>query len=220
MRCHVFVGPTAFGVDTAAMAPDVVVHAPARRGDLPTLCQELKAGDAVAVVDGRLGDVMSVSHRDILLLLDRDVQVWGLSSMGALRAAEMHRFGMRPFGRIALRYVEQPGTPDDEVVLMHAPEYPYFPVSEPMVHLEAFMQRCVEQSRIKRSTADTAAQRLRSMWFGFRDWDRLSSILCSLGEDSPACKADATDINRSRIKTKDLIEFLQERPWEDARRSD
>lgn len=216
MTCHIFVGPTGFEVNIGQLAPDVVVHAPAKRGDLPALCEYLNARDAVAVVDGRLGDVMSVSHRDVLRLLDREIQVWGIASMGALRAAEMHRFGMRPFGQVAQGYVDDPRKPDDEVVLMHAPEEPYFPVSEPMVHLDCFLKQCVGLSRIKSSSAEEAGKRLRSMWFGYRDWDQLQSILIAAGEDPTSCKADAHDIRQSRIKTRDLVSFLEERPWEHA----
>lgn len=63
-----------------------------------------------------------LTFKEILDLLHRGVHVWGASSMGALRAAELAPFGMRGFGRVFESYVQGEIEGDDEVAVLHAPE--------------------------------------------------------------------------------------------------
>src|SRR3569832_1918730 len=48
----------------------------------------------VAIVDGEFGQSLAVSVTEIKAALARGVEVWGASSMGALRAAECAGLGM------------------------------------------------------------------------------------------------------------------------------
>jgi hypothetical protein len=213
MTCHIFVGPTAFGIPEDVFDETVELHSPAARGDLPALVPRLSKDDCVALVDGRFGDVMSVSHRDILCLLADDIPVWGLSSMGAIRVAEMERYGMRPFGQVAARFIADPSFPDDEVTLVHLPSAPYAPVSEPMIHLERYLINRTRTGLIKEEIKDQALARLRSLWFGYRDWQTLDLILSQLGVPESDRHVTEDDKAISRIKTFDLKDFLHEKPW-------
>jgi hypothetical protein len=62
-----------------------------------------------------------VRHKEILWALDRGIPVLGAASMGALRAAELHRFGMIGIGLIYRWYRRWRGAPDDAVAVVHSP---------------------------------------------------------------------------------------------------
>jgi hypothetical protein len=73
----------------------------------------------------------SVWHKEIGFALMRGVVVIGAASMGALRAAEMHRYGMIPIGKIAQMYVD--GEEDDSLVAMTFDHETFRPISESRV---------------------------------------------------------------------------------------
>ena len=52
------------------------------------------------------------------------IHVFGSASMGALRAAELHQFGMRGIGRIFEAYRAGELEDDDEVAVIHGPPRP------------------------------------------------------------------------------------------------
>lgn len=75
----------------------------------------------VLLIDGIFEAARAPWHKEILVLLAEGFDVWGAASLGALRAAELHRFGMRPAGAIAEAYAAGRIIGDDEVAVAHAP---------------------------------------------------------------------------------------------------
>ena len=62
--------------------------------------------------------------------------------MGALRAAELHTFGMRGVGRIFEAFRDGEVEDDDEVAVVHGPaELGYLVLSEPMFNIRATLAR-------------------------------------------------------------------------------
>src|SRR5689334_13338594 len=118
-RTFVFIGPSLAAPEVTEILPSAHVLPPVALGDLQRL--EIAPGDRVLIVDGFFLQTAPVRHRDILELLSRGVIVAGSSSMGALRAAELWRFGMRGFGQIFRLYRDGEVTGDDEVAVVHAP---------------------------------------------------------------------------------------------------
>ncbi len=57
------------------------------------------------LIDGYFHQVPSVQHKEILYALHQGLAVFGCSSMGALRAAELADFGMVGIGRVFRRTV-------------------------------------------------------------------------------------------------------------------
>jgi hypothetical protein len=116
----VFLGPSLAPAEAAAAGPaGVAWRPPVRRGDLPAA---VAAGARrVAIVDGEFGQSLAVSVLEIQAALARGVEVWGASSMGALRAAECEGLGMRGCGWIFRRYRDGALAADDEVALLFNP---------------------------------------------------------------------------------------------------
>ncbi|MFN8074468.1 MAG: TfuA-like protein [Kineosporiaceae bacterium] len=92
---------------------------PVRRGDLDALEPGVRR---VAIIDGVFFGVSAVSPREILDALRRGIEVWGSSSMGALRAAELAPFGMRGVGEVYRRYAGGEIDSDAEVALVFDPD--------------------------------------------------------------------------------------------------
>ena len=108
---------------------------------------------AIGVIDGYFDGQPAVLHKEILWALTRGIAVFGASSMGALRAAELHPFGMRGVGRIFEAYRDGELTDDDEVALIHGPpETGYVRLSEPMVNIRATLEKAVAGRLIDQAT--------------------------------------------------------------------
>jgi len=215
VSCVLFVGPTAWGLDLERWAARVDVRGPACRGAIDALLSAHGAPRPIALVDGLFGRVPALGHREILSALEAGWPVWGLSSLGAIRAAEMDYLGMRGYGRIYARYASLPDLRDDEVALLHEAERPWRPVSEPLVHLREALAHLVAVGSIEDGTrADTLAT-LERLWFGERTRARLLELL--VAREGPGrreeLRAELRRFERFRVKTHDLSMFLEEAPW-------
>nr|WP_274389929.1 TfuA-like protein [Azospirillum doebereinerae] len=133
---------------------DATFLPPVAQGDVIRICAEKPK--AIGIVDGFFESVPSVWHKEILFALHAGIPVFGASSMGALRAAELHPFGMIGVGAIFEAYRDGRLEDDDEVAVVHGPaELGYPALSEAMVN-------------IRRTLADAVAERVVSRDTGFR----------------------------------------------------
>lgn len=120
MTLFVFLGPS-LPLSRARALVDAEFLPPASMGDLYVLLEtRARPGDVVAIIDGLFEQVGAVWHKEVLRALADGVHVYGASSMGALRAAELHPFGMRGVGRIFEDYRDGILTDDDDVAVAHA----------------------------------------------------------------------------------------------------
>jgi len=168
----VFVGPTLPSAEVAALLPGARILPPVRHGDLLGL--DLAAGDRVLIVDGVFWQVASVRHREILHLLRQGVIVAGSSSMGALRAAELYRFGMRGFGEIYRLYRDGVVEGDDEVAIVHGTaEDGYRAYSDPLVSIRIALRDAAAAGVIGGKDAQAMLDLARAMPFRARSFRAL-----------------------------------------------
>ncbi len=213
----IFVGPTAHGMRLADLLDDhVTIRPPVRRGDLRRLVSESSAPGDVAIVDGTFHSYPSVGHAEIRHALDSGWSVWGLSSMGAIRAAEMRQHGMRGFGAVYERYATCDDFDDDEVAQIHEAEAPYRPLSEPMIHIRAFIRELMDRLVLPPTTADSIVSRLKNRWYAERTLFLLRQLLADAGCEASDINELLTAFDRFRLKRIDLVTFLEERPWRSA----
>jgi hypothetical protein len=165
----VFVGPTLPHAQAAAYLPHARILPPVRHGDLLRL--DPRAGDTVLIIDGLFLQTASVRHREIMYLLARGVTVAGSSSMGALRAAELWRFGMRGYGEVFRLYRDGEIDGDDEVAIVHGTaEDGYRAYSDPLVSIrvalrEAAADRVLSPGEAQLMLAEAVAIPFRSRSF-------------------------------------------------------
>ncbi|MEU0187475.1 TfuA-like protein [Streptomyces sp. NPDC006207] len=165
-------------------------------------------------MDGTFHSTLSVGHTEILGALRKGWEIWGLSSMGAIRAAEMHHLGMRGFGDVFDRYVADPDFSDDEVTMLHSPTEPYVSFSEPMIHIRQFVDHLAHREIISVNDADEAKSFFKNRWYGDRSLGRLRQYLIR-EQALPVSLLDEEmgAFERFRVKTIDLARFMEVCPW-------
>ena len=171
MTAYVFVGPT-LASDEVCDSRDFVCLPPVAQGDVYRVAQ--KRPRAIGLIDGYFEGVPSVLHKEILWAMSQGVHVFGSASMGALRAAELHAFGMCGVGQIFQAYLDGTLEDDDEVAVLHGPaEAGYVTLSEPMVNIRASLAQAVTEGVIAATTGDALEYGAKSLFYQDRTWDAL-----------------------------------------------
>jgi len=130
----IFCGPTITPAQVRGVIPDAICLPPVAQGDVLQSLQYRPR--VIGIVDGYFDQVPAVWHKEILFALQAGVHVFGSSSMGALRAAELHTYGMVGVGDVFEAFASGRYTDDDEVAVFHGPpEEGYRAVSSAMVDL-------------------------------------------------------------------------------------
>src|ERR1041384_6398821 len=178
MRPVVFLGPSLPREDAERLL-DADYRRPVRRGDLA----EVPAGSAVLIIDGEFDQSFSVSPREILALLDRGTPVFGASSMGALRAAELAAYGMQGIGWIFEAYRSGRIIGDDEVALTFSPE-DGTPNTVPLVNVRYWLACLSARGLLDEAAARRCLQLARSIFYAERMPWRLERLFrAQLGSD-------------------------------------
>ncbi|HXV30471.1 MAG TPA: TfuA-like protein, partial [Sinorhizobium sp.] len=114
-----FLGPT-LSVGEARRLLDAVYLPPAAQGSIVLAVKEFQP-KTILLIDGIFQSEPAVRHKEILWALSRGIHVVGAASMGALRAAELYRYGMIGIGLIYRWYRRFHFAPDDAVAVLHGP---------------------------------------------------------------------------------------------------
>lgn len=168
MKIVAFAGPSLPEGRRGAF-PDIDWRPPAQAGDL----LRLSIGDvsALCLIDGYFDHRPAVRHKEILLLLSEGVRIFGASSIGALRAAEMQAFGMVGIGGIFNAYRRGTIEGDDEVALIHAgADRDWRSLSIPMVDVRATLCRARRQDIVSREEARALLNAAASIHYVDREW--------------------------------------------------
>ena len=131
--------------------------------------------------------------------------------MGALRAAELHSFGMVGIGRIFEAFRDGILEDDDEVALHHGPaQTGYIPLSEPMVNIRATLECALKQDIISKSAENQLIDLAKYEYYPKRNWKNL----LSLGHENMIAKNELVKLekwlpeNRIDQKFDDAISML------------
>ncbi len=133
MKAVIFLGPS-LPLPEARDLFDATFLPPVAEGDVYRAAQ--RRPKAIGLIDGYFEAIPAVWHKEILYALSCGIHVFGASSMGALRAAELAAFGMEGVGRIFGAYRDGELEDDDEVAVLHGPaELGYPSLSEAMINV-------------------------------------------------------------------------------------
>ena len=147
----VFLGPS---LDRAAAEKILAAEyrPPAKRGDI--LRAAADGAGIIVLIDGVFHQEAAVAHREVLAAVKAGVTVVGASSMGALRAAELHTLGMTGIGKIFGLYRDGKLVSDDEVALVFDPASG-IALSEPLINIRCTLHKAEAAGII--TPADNAA---------------------------------------------------------------
>ncbi len=212
MTHFVFLGPSLTRAQALALHPQAVLLPPVAMGELYSLVHErARAGDVVAIVDGLFEQVPAVWHKEILFALEQGVHVWGASSMGALRAAELAPYGMRPVGRIAQAFANGELEDDDEVVVAHATaEQGFRSLSQAMVSLRYGLLSLSASGAVAPDTAQALVAHAKSLHYSQRSWAALIAQARALSRPKAEIQALQTQARQPDAKAQDAIALLHE----------
>lgn len=178
----VFAGPT-ISHSEVQQRLDCVCLPPVCHGDLIGLIN--RKPDAIGIVDGYFEGAPSVWHKEILYALDQGVHVYGSASMGALRAAELHTFGMRGVGQIFEWYRDLVIEDDDEVAVLHGPaEVGFAAASVPMVSIRATLELANQEGVIDRKIHDQLTSAMKDTFYKQRSWKLVREFATELLDDA------------------------------------
>lgn len=208
MRKCVFLGPT-LPFAQPLIGSDVDVFGPAHQG---SVFRAVESGyQAIAIVDGYFGHGPSVWHKEILFALSKGIVVLGAASMGALRAAELARFGMIGLGYVYRLFHAGALTDDDEVCVTHAPsELGYGRISEALVDYRFTLRRLRRGALIDRSEESALLLALKSKHFSERTLIASASECSSIfGTERGSCISMVLRNNFISVKRVDAMRLLQ-----------
>src|SRR6266704_219982 len=142
-----YVGPSLFGAMPEPRAGELW-RPPAAQGDILSAVITI-APRAIVLMDGVFHQSLAVWHKEIVYALLEGVIVIGAASMGALRAAELHRYGAIGIGRVFEMYRD--GEEDDSLVAMTYDPETYRPLSEAPIGSEVKRSDALEAISFGRS---------------------------------------------------------------------
>ena len=203
MRGIAFLGPSLSADEARALAPSFEIRGPARQGDLWRALEVRPK--VIALIDGVFESEPSVWHHEILAALSAGVRVFGASSMGALRAAELHTNGMVGVGEIFAAFRDGRLTGDDEVALLHADaEFGWRGMTVPLVNVRHTAQEALRARKLSPAKARQLVQVAAAMSFRDRTWRH---VLETAGL-SPSAK-DSKGLPLVDLKAKDARACLK-----------
>jgi hypothetical protein len=210
-----FAGPSTHGLDRAALLQGGVrLRPPVQRDDIARLVRESATPGVAVICDGVFQAVPAVSHAEICVALDAGWEVWGVSSIGAIRAFELRDEGMHGFGYVFEQLLLHEDFTDDEMCLLHFPEDPWFPLSEALVNLRHAIESHGMALGIPAAVAERALATLSAAWFGDRtaEFVRAAFVDAGLAPDTADALLEWTAAHR--VKSSDLLRLMQSRPWQ------
>ncbi len=170
----VFLGPSLPRSEARALVQATFLP-PARQGDLFRVLRSHPR--AIALIDGVFEAAPSVWHHELIAAHAAGVRLFGASSMGALRAAELPGC-VTPVGVIAQRYVSGSWNDDAFVALLHADESLGFkPLTLPHVNVWATLRRAVAQGVLSAAKGRELERASAAIFYQARSWDAVFSAV-------------------------------------------
>jgi len=224
MEMICFIGMTV-GESEASSVCDARYLGPVCAGDIPAAISEFRP-QVIGIVDGLFHLTAAVLHKDILYALSRGIIVYGAASIGALRAAELHRYGMIGVGQIYQRFVSGEWDGDDEVavpcVYLKGRGWSVMPGFDALANIRATMDEAVRLDIVSSNVATSVIARAKKMCFIDRSWDHILNP-----ESFPETALDIARLRRTvpefrvDLKKMDALAMLRKmRDWaEDGRKA-
>jgi len=201
-----FAGPS-LGAAQMPLQPPIRLMPPARCGDLLRALRDDPA--AIALVDGVFEIAPTVWHKEILAVIDAGVPVFGAASLGALRAAELDRFGMIGVGAIYRAYRDGDIESDAAVMVAHAPgELGHRPLTLALVDAEASLAAAALSEPARRDLLRIA----RRLNFRARSWDAIFAAYAERAGAAEGARAAAivtsSAFSQKQRDTAELLDVL------------
>jgi hypothetical protein len=165
----------------------------------------------IVIIDGYFDQVPSVMHKEILYALERGIVVLGSSSMGALRAAELHAFGMVGVGRVFELYRDGMLEDDDEVAVAHGPaDTGYRCLSDALVDIRDRLDAAVAAGMLEPERGARWIAAVKSLPYPARSFRALATSVRQEGDGQAGTERLAEFLTRphATLKQRDAVALL------------
>ncbi len=186
---------------------EVTYAPPIKRGDIPkAISEDYKI---IGIIDGIFFRESAVSPREIMEVLKNDVKIYGASSMGALRASELDKYGMVGIGNIYNWYRNGTLNSDDDVALSFDSEE-FIPISEPLVNIRETLKKAFDEKIIDEEEYKILFESAKTLYFPERKWKNIVEISEKKLGKGLSNFYNFVKNNRVDVKKQDAILLLEE----------
>lgn len=181
---------------------EVIYKRPIKRGDLSLALKEHP--DIIGIIDGVFHQNSAVGHKEILNAIDSGVEVFGASSMGALRASELDTLGMAGIGYVYRQYASGEVESDDDVAVMLDSDT-LQPLSEPLINMKYVFENAVSEDIITEEEKNELLSIAKKTYYPKRNYaqtlsesdldaDKKDNLIDFIRESKDIKKEDAKDL--------------------------
>lgn len=211
IKIVVFAGPSLNTHDYNKYLTAVEFRPPIKRNDIKTLL--LESGNAVArigIIDGCFLNELSISPKEIIMAMDMGLQIWGSSSMGALRAAELDRYGMNGVGKVYSLYASGIIDGDDEVALVFD-QKTYMAQCIPMVNVRCTASSLLDGGQLQELERDIILDVCKGIYFPSRNYNEIFSNIRIIKKIGNGRASVLKELFETSVDTKheDAIKLLE-----------
>jgi len=203
----IFIGPT-LSINKAKEILEADYRPPAKKGDLLKLIPT--AVKFVGLIDGYfLQDYPPTPIEVYNLLRKKDVLVFGSSSLGALRAVELKRFGMMGIGKIFNLFLKGVIDSDDEVAVTFTGYREY--QSDALIDIRYNLFLAQKKQIIDKNTKRNILRIAKKTYFPYRTYDDIlekSKKVFSLQKKQIEDFGEYISKHKVSLKEKDAIRLL------------
>lgn len=207
----VYLGPT-LSREEAIKILDADYRDPAKKGDFLMLSRDSDEKKYVGFVDGVFLHDYPPSPIEVYHLATRkNIELIGASSLGALRAVELEKFGMKGIGKIFQLYKNGIINADDEVAVTFTRENNILQ-SEAMIDIRFNLFLAYKKGIITNQTKKRIAKIAKNIYFPFRNYE---DILKLTHQQFPSIYNELESFrsyilkNRDSLKARDAIKLLK-----------
>jgi TfuA protein len=207
----VYLGPT-LSREEATKILDADYRDPAKKGDFLMLSRDTDEKKYVGFVDGVFLHDYPPSPIEVYHLATRkNIELIGAASLGALRAVELEKFGMKGIGKIFQLYKNGIINADDEVAVTFVRENNILQ-SEAMIDIRFNLFLAYKKGIITNQTKRRFAKIAKDIYFPFRNYE---DIIKLTQQQFPSINNELESFrryilkNRDSLKARDAIKLLK-----------
>ena len=207
----VYLGPT-LRREEAVKILDADYRDPAKKGDFLMLSQDSDEKKYVGFIDGVfLHDYPPPPIEVYHLATRKNIELLGASSLGALRAVELEKFGMKGIGKIFQLYKNGIIDADDEVAVTFVRGSNVLQ-SEAMIDIRFNLFLAYKKGIITNDTKKRFVKIAKGIYFPFRNYEDIINLT---QQQYPSIHDELENFrghilqNRDSLKTRDAVKLLK-----------
>lgn len=200
----IFIGPSGFGLDKKLLE-GWNIRPPCKQSDIIKLIEN-NSLEEILLVDGYYKSIPSPWHKEILLALEKGISVTGVSSLGALRASELNKYGLKGFGWVYEFIRDNEPLDDSLVALIHkSSEEQYEPITFAKIEIIYFIEKMIEINLIKNINVKDLTKKISHTLFEKFNLKYFELLLRENGVENPK---KLIQTHYESIKIKDIKNYL------------